>query len=503
MLGIGLMDIVYGVISSFMFPGFVTLVSFLVAFKFSVNLLLKFLYLRRLVHICNSDTYYTGGRSSHNLIKFVFFLKDKPGDHDLVKNIKDVVQQRVLNHPDKFAKLSSSYHSFLGYPYLLKEDVTPEDVVSVVDMEEKEYKSVQEVLYAYSDKPMPRNDTLPWQILVLKASVEWRKDHDMEPHRTPVFMRFQHFVADPLSTTNFIYQSLGENNATVDQILKITSKKRPGVGLSPWNLLRNFYVLQLVPGYLLVGLVLRLLTNGGGPYPCKSGKHNVGYKALDQSDRSFKYMKLVREKLGETYLTVILTAVAGSFHSYFQKLNKKMPHSINVTIGAVEEMKPMTTNGVPQLFNQFILMEVKLPIKARSGSLLKKLHTIKKDSNKLVENSNFRIKNFIFDNLLQLVPNPFKRFLFPVTDTWASVTSMPDIQKAVLFNGYEVEESFFFTAVKDQMVTGFGSYNYEKRIQLSFMSDESSMQTKEDCDVMVEEFFKSIEQLKDEVVKKK
>ncbi|CAH1112631.1 unnamed protein product [Psylliodes chrysocephalus] len=242
------MEIEILLISSIVFIPYIFLLFYLWLFKTIVSIGIALYFRGRIEPLENSDIYWAVGEKYHNLINIVMFLNGKGAQTDIVKDTKNVIQERLFKHPEKFGKLMCSLNTFLGYPYLLREEMTADDIVTEVDAEQANYKSMQDLVFSYSNKPMPQKDKLMWEVVIVKASSDWKRVNDLREDQIPMFIRINHTIADGLCVMNLCAQAMGENNITFEDSLKNIPKSPTWTKIPPLRHLQELFLLFTVPG---------------------------------------------------------------------------------------------------------------------------------------------------------------------------------------------------------------------------------------------------------------
>ncbi|CAH1112632.1 unnamed protein product [Psylliodes chrysocephalus] len=485
------------------FIPYVILLFYLWLLKNIVSFGITLYYRGKIVPLENSDIFWAVGENYHNLINLVLFLNGKGEDTDVEKDVKEVIQERMFKHPEKYGKMMCSLNTFLGYPYLLREEMTTDDIVTVIHAEKANYKSMQDLVFSYSNKPMPQKDKLMWEVIIVKASSDWKRVNGIRDDQIPMFIRINHTIADGLCVMNLCAQTLGENNITFEDSLKKIVPKSPGwTKIPPVKTLQELFLFFIVPGYLIVSFLKGTLNKFDGPYT--STKHHIAFRAEKSGDGLLQTIKKLKNDIGDTsFSEIILTAVSASIYNQFQKHYHRVPKSVSLAVVATRDLQPMNVNGVPILKNQFGLVNLEIPVKTGSSSLLHRMDLLKKNSRNLLKSPELLMHNYINFNLFQLIPIPIMKVLFPLNNIWGLISNLPVFPKIVVFNGYEVEDVYFFTPLRDQMGTGFALISYDSRIHLGFIADVASVATKEDCDEIVNDIFTNIDLLKLEVEKQK
>lgn len=108
------MEIEILLISSIVFIPYIFLLFYLWLFKTIVSIGIALYFRGRIEPLENSDIYWAVGEKYHNLINIVMFLNGKGAQTDILKDTKNVIQERLFKHPEKFGKLMCSLNTFLG-----------------------------------------------------------------------------------------------------------------------------------------------------------------------------------------------------------------------------------------------------------------------------------------------------------------------------------------------------------------------------------------------------
>lgn len=72
---------------------------------------------------------------------------------------------------------------FLGYPFFLRENVTADNIVNTLEVDKSNFKNIQDILSAYSSKPLPLDNKLLWEVTFLKASDKWNRLNNLKNHQ--------------------------------------------------------------------------------------------------------------------------------------------------------------------------------------------------------------------------------------------------------------------------------------------------------------------------------
>ncbi|CAG9835496.1 unnamed protein product [Diabrotica balteata] len=434
-------------------------------------------------------------------------MKDK--NEDLVADIREVLNKKILAEPNKYQKLLCSLNTFLGYTFLLKEQVKADDFITVIDVEKTKYSSMKELMFSYSYKPLPLNNKLLLEIIVIKAPKAWKESNDMKENQIPLLIRINHVIADGLSVMNLCAQALGENDVNLEKSLKNIPKSPEWQRQPAFQFLQKIYLFFMVPGFLLVRYFKgEAVSVAGQEYegPMSAYRQNVSYKTEKPGENLVQKIKDLKKQIGNdtSFSEIILTAVSSSLYNYYEKALFKIPKSVRMAVVATRDLEPMTVKGVPQLRNQFGLVNFELPIKIDSTSILARLEVLKKNTKKLYDDpSELILRNYITFNLLKIMPLPLIKRVLPMNGIATVISNLPEFPRIIVFNGHEVEDAYFFTLQRDQMATGFAVISYDSRIHLGFVGDVASIPTQADCDDIVDEFFNAIQRMQIESDKKR
>ncbi|XP_028139614.2 uncharacterized protein LOC114333819 [Diabrotica virgifera virgifera] len=502
------MDLSWYIVSWITLPYYLTVIIWLYLFEKVVFWWLSMRYSTRLMRLGCADIFWAVGEKYHNLINVIMTLNMKDPNEDIVADIRDVLNRTIMAEPGKYQKLLSSLNTFLGYSFLLKEQVKADDIITVIDIEKTKYSSMKELMFSYSYKPLPQNNKLMVEIIVIKAPKAWKESNDFKENQIPLMIRINHTVADGLSVMNLCAHTLGENDVNLENSLK-NIPKSPEWQLTPaFQLLQKIYLFFMVPGFLIVRYFQGEATSVAGQEfegPKSAHRQNISYRTEKPGENLVQKVKDLKKQIGDTsFSEIILTAVSASLYNYYEKALFKIPKSVKMAIVATKDLQPLTVNGVPQLRNQFGMVNFELPIKIDSDSILARLQVLKTNTRKLYDDpSELILRNYITFNLLKIMPLPLIKRVLPINGIASVISNLPEFPKIIIFNGHEVEDAYFFTLQRDQMATGFAVISYDHRLHLGFVGDVASVPTQADCDGIVDEFFNAIQQMQTESDKKR
>lgn len=110
------------------FIPYVILLFYLWLLKNIVSFGITLYYRGKIVPLENSDIFWAVGENYHNLINLVLFLNGKGEDTDVEKDVKEVIQERMFKHPEKYGKMMCSLNTFLGNEPVVLRQITASTV---------------------------------------------------------------------------------------------------------------------------------------------------------------------------------------------------------------------------------------------------------------------------------------------------------------------------------------------------------------------------------------
>ncbi|CAH1110902.1 unnamed protein product [Psylliodes chrysocephalus] len=496
------MLIPYIICSILTLPGYLIIFTLMWLLSIFVFFYIKIRYGERAVFLDSADTLFALKETYHNVSKLLLILNGNNKDEDIEANAKRVIQERLFKYPDKFGRLMCSVHMFLGYPFFLRENVTADNIVNTLEVDKSNFKNIQDILSAYSSKPLPLDNKLLWEVTFLKASDKWNRLNNLKNHQVAVIIRLNHALGDGLSFMNLCAEILGENDIRLDKTFKNIPKSAEWTKNPVMDILLKLFFFLIVPGFYIVEKIKLFINNFDGPIIVH--KQVMTFKAEKTGEHLIKKLKKIKKDIGDTSFTeVLLTLISASLYTHFQSKGDHIPKILPFGIIFVKDLEPLTINGTPVIRNQFGYVVLSIPIATGSSSLLKRLEYLKKNSRTFSTMIDFQIRKFLLFHIIKFIPIPVLTWIFPLYGLWGSFSNLPEFPRIVIFNGHEVENCFFFTLNRDQLGTGFSVIGYDDRIHFGVTADINHIGSKEECDTIINDIFKNIELLRLEIEMKK
>lgn len=436
------MSLWYLVISIPLLPVYLTFLACMVVYKIIIIAILKLKHGKDLTTITSNDSFFGLGKFRENLFNIMFTMNTNMSEEALKERMVDAINVKMMKHEQHFKKIHSSLHNCMGYSFLLREyDIKAADFITIVDVEKDRYESVNHLTYEYCMKPLPKQNKLLFEVIIVKSNKEWRLRNNFKVEQIPILIRMHHLLADGLSTMNLYVQLFGDDKAVIDEVIEKFNKnhKRSQFWL---ELLQNIYFFLLLPGYVVYHGIHTYGNDRGFMSNLGSGKQHFTYKVGDDA-MLIQKMKNLKNKVGNFGFTdILITAISASIYEYGKK-SGKIPKSIEAISAGVRDMKKINGNGLPILMNQFGYITYEIPIDIKSESLLKRVDAIKECRDASDPITNFMIIRMLLSYTMGLIPNYFKKLLFQTNSAILGLSNLPGIKKISVLDGIEIEDMYF------------------------------------------------------------
>ncbi|XP_050310345.1 uncharacterized protein LOC126746235 [Anthonomus grandis grandis] len=269
---------------------------------------------------------------------------------DMVKRVKEIIQEKIFDFPDNYPKLTSSTHSFHGYYFTKKYDCNVNDVVKEIHLD-KNKELTEEFLKKYTAKvtnaEFGKNGSVLWDIHVGPCPI---KETQNGVYRYPIISRFHHSIADGTSLVNLIIHVFGDKGCEnygkkiFEKVLKKQSSGKQRKSFSEWV---EANVVNLIK---MTSVYMELLFVSAGKYVAKShlrsqdvnalhGKLLTGEKlcawVAEDTVECIPMVKRIKNKTKTQFMCVVSTAVAASLSNYFKRNDLPIPEDMSGLIAVL------------------------------------------------------------------------------------------------------------------------------------------------------------------------
>ncbi|XP_057658175.1 uncharacterized protein LOC130895072 [Diorhabda carinulata] len=246
-------------------------------------------------------------------------MKTSINEEDLEAKMIEALDETIMKNAEHFKKILGSLHKFMGFPYVLKEDIKAADFVHIVDVEKDCYKTFGHLTYDYSMKPLPKNNKLLFETIILKCSNKWKEKNNFRIQHIPVLIKIHHILGNGLSIMNLFVQLFGDDKYVIDNVIREFNKryKRSNFWM---RLLQGVYSFLLLPGFMVCEGIKRNFNKTAFIARAGFGKQYFVKKVDDTI--SVQKIKNLKKKIGDCSFTeILLTAISASCYDYFREVS--------------------------------------------------------------------------------------------------------------------------------------------------------------------------------------
>lgn len=420
-------------------------------YKGIVFAILKLKHGKDLTTITSIDSFFTLRKFQDAFSHIIIIVNSKASEEDLKRKLMEVLDDKIIKNVEHFKKIHSSLHSFMGYQFLLKEEVEVDDIVTMVDVEKDGYESINHLLHEYSIKPLPKQNKLLFEMIIVKSSKEWRIRNNLKVEQIPLLVRMHHVLGDGLSTMNLFIQLIGDDKVVLDEVVETFNRR--DISKCWMRFLQNIHMFLLFPGFFIYNGIQMFNYNkrfGHNKMFEGSGKPYFASKVGD--DELLDRVKSLKREIGNySFNEILFTAISAALHNHLRKKNNKIPTTIGAATTATQHLENVNKNGLPLLINQFAFATFEFPIEIGSESTLERINAIKKNIRSPDTLINFMIIRFVLWYLLGLFPSCINLILSKVKRVSLGISNLPGVRRITVLNGMKIDEAYFFmlTGEKD------------------------------------------------------
>ncbi|KAJ8971945.1 hypothetical protein NQ317_013573 [Molorchus minor] len=287
----------------------------------------------------SADTIWATEDISRDIINVLVVINiDKP--ENITEQIKTIVSNKIFKQSKEFLKLTSIRIKSMGYHFLLRDQVTVDDIVSTLNFERDcgiiTESVLQKTISEYSNRPLPKNDSALWEILVSPNPVQWKRSKG-QANVYPILMRFSHIVGDGLSLTNFALRTLAMtllgsfhktfalsktkdavlSNPVDGEQLNVVTKAKACIQ----HILEYLRIILIAPTIIFMENFVRK-EDVNDIHGCQLSGDKILVYAVEEDTQMISVVKKIKAAVPEsTFSDVLLTGISGTLAKYFK--NKK------------------------------------------------------------------------------------------------------------------------------------------------------------------------------------
>ncbi|KAL1491474.1 hypothetical protein ABEB36_012069 [Hypothenemus hampei] len=414
---------------------------------------------------------------------------------DLLNRFQKILENQVFNQPTKFKKLTSTWNTFLGQPYLIKNQVQISDVVKTIPLpcfgEAFDDNYMKKFVGQASNLPLPKNDKALWEIYIGTRHLE-NMDPNLKGYVYPIFMRFHHLVADGMRLMPFLSQLAESNIFETFQI-----QEPPSINFMV-KIAYCFYILFISPiTYLKFSFWRKVDENP--LHGTKLSREKLIAWATDGSSQHVKTIKKIKNRLPNTRFTDVLYAcISSSFFHYFQKKNLRIPKTISVLS---PRLLRLSLNDQEVLKNDFTFTSLELPI-VNPQNFLADMEKVKLSMDEMRRSPGKDVLYWINYYFAALIPTTILS-LISTTKTYSCfISNLPGSQNKVkCFGDCELLAGFPSAINSNETGMTLTIITFNNQFFISLFVDKATIHQQEDAQFIVDDIIRNMDIFNEKVQK--
>ncbi|KAK5642458.1 hypothetical protein RI129_008625 [Pyrocoelia pectoralis] len=507
-------------------PLAVVLLMIMALYRRTVHLFLKIRYGRSYVGlVTGSDAVHTVDNPSNSKTCLLVIL-----EHDCASSshtLFDVVKDHFINSIKYIEKLSSTYHNFMGYTYMVQTTMDASECIKEMvpvnpKVEEIDDEELIGMLTSAYNRDFPRNNTIFWDILISTHPIKWKKIDCKDKKYYPVIFRIHHCVADGVAVFKLFVGVLGSKVALLNEPrgeVNVKKWRRKNSSLTNFlnilgkfleRLLELFRVILFAPSSAFINLFVRgndqnFLHRGN-----LSGESRLIFRVEQQHIYFQKIKAIKRRVLGTSFPEIVLTGLSASLSEYYYMKSTDRPKYITVGIPVVPgsaELQNLTPGSlrVPNLefSNNYALILLNLPLCVETSAktpLTSRLKLIKDQTNIVSNSVDYQVIYIFMRAVLSILPRPFIRLFLKMLNCTAAVSIMPGSCKLKFGRDTAIcNECGFWIPHLRNIGVGISVLTYDERLFIGLSVDKNVPITVDEGRSIVDNAFRYIDLLEKEV----
>ncbi|CAH1968250.1 unnamed protein product [Acanthoscelides obtectus] len=467
-----------------------------------INLILKLYYGKYYGGILeNADCMWAAESDINQCVTILHIYKTSiknPGD--FINRVKDS-HSKIFK--DCFPKITSILKTFMGYGYLVKNQVSSDEAVRIVTVgsyhsDYLEESDLPRIINIIASRPLQKGLI---EIHLVPKPLK-RKTRDVTEWHYAVVYKVHHIVGEGLGLLMFCMESFADDQVKVKEFKSKLSQRFSGKTNN-----RSCLSKRLKHYLASVMLILKLPSFVSNQFK-KDLKHarsvrnadnvalkgaNLIYAIESEDQKSLSKLMEIKRISGATVSSVILAAICRAMKD---NSTATVPQSLEVAVVALAQFPDLNLNAAT------------LKNKYASGGILNLpvLDSSTKDTLKLIngaidvlkKSNEVQMNYIIFNYIFEQIPLPILRRILSVNRTTACLSSIPGPQKLTFFGGLELVDVVGFLGLPSYLEIGFCVLTYDDRLHIGITCTKGS-HSKAGLKKITESIFKYIDEMYREV----
>nr|CAI5846867.1 unnamed protein product [Callosobruchus analis] len=469
-----------------------------------INILLKIYYGKQYDGMIEkADCMWATERDVDQCVTVLFVYKSSiQNPQDFINHVK-CTHSRIFN--ECFPKITSTSKTFMGYAYLLKNQVSVQDAMRIVKMTSHydnflEDTELQDIINEIVNKPLK---TGLIEIYLIPKPVKWKVRDSTKRHYAVVY-KVHHIVGEGLGLLMFWLESFADDQLAVHEFkcklvrrFRQDANSKRGVASRLKQIFTNMFLLFKIPYHLSkqfekyqAGHVMILEDTDN-----KVSK-SVNYAIESKEQKLISKMTEIKRNIsGATFSSVILTAICRSMRKY---ITLPVQQTLSLLIVALAQLPDMDSNAAKLINSCASGGNLNLPLLGGNSSTKNTLVLINKATDDLKNSGEVQMNHIIMNYIFELIPLPLLRRLLRISNATACLSSIPGPPKLSFFKGQELEEVVGFLGLPTYLELGFCILTYDDRLHIGITANNGSV-SKEQMKNLAESIIEQIDAMYEEV----
>ncbi|XP_050310852.1 uncharacterized protein LOC126746587 [Anthonomus grandis grandis] len=477
------------------FIGFMGVAIIFLIFRKIIDIYLKFKYKKD----------YEGLVASEDL---AFLVPDKPQccigitiyfksieELNMFQKIKEILQEKVFNHPDHYPKLICKVHQFFGYFYKIKDRrCTADDVVRSITIENSQ-DLTEDYLKSYAGeiitKKFEKTESLLWDVHVAPCPMK----HILHEGLVyPVIFRFNHSIADGTSLISLLIQLFGDKSTTnySKKLFKKTlntqtygKQHKSFMDLIIIYITKTIKMLLFYMEVIFLSFGRNIMMNQVKPHDINA-LHRTNYSneqfcawASEEKVECIPLVKNIKNRQNTNFNSVISTAVAASLSHYFKRNNFPIPEYMSGAIAVLPEYPDVDIFKPAKLRNKAGGVVFELPMIYGSTTLAETLKNVSDEWNRQMRQADTLLVSFLMRNMFTM-PIQILRMLFGWTSQTYILSNIPGSGIIKRTNEWFCDKVILVAPIGLGIGISFAILSYDQKFQIAVMIDKSLINSQEE-----------------------
>ncbi|ENN75740.1 uncharacterized protein LOC109539285 [Dendroctonus ponderosae] len=418
---------------------------------------------------------------------------------DVMQKMTQTLNEKIKGDAKQEGKLTSTFHTFLGQDYLLKNQIGIDEIIKPMPgPKDGTFNDayLKKLVGDLSNVPLPRNHTALWEILVGIDPMD-NANTNVEGYLYPVLFRIHHSTADGIRLVLFMSKIFSSDVNYVDKISRQRSGRKRILDQLCDVLSKSIQLVYLVvkgPAAILNMTFWKEEDENPIHNASLSGDKLIAWSA-EQSIQRVNTVKNIKNRIPNTrFSEVVLSCVSASFYNYFQLKKWKVPPQMSVLTPLLFLYPESNSSKLPELRNDFTFADLSLPL-VDPDHFINGLEDVKVSVEKMRKSPTTAVMYFLVNYICAVIPS---QLLLKITTTkafTATISIVPGAGRIKVFGDCDLETIISTAPHSNETGICFTILTYDDKFQICAFVDKAIMSEQEDVQYLVDEVFRNMDLL--------